>query len=57
LIQLRAGALIIGAQSEQLGALALRYAVPAISFYREFVAADGMMSYGGDLTESPVKNF
>jgi putative ABC transport system substrate-binding protein len=58
LAQLRAGALIIGAdaffinQSEQLGALALRHAVPAISFYREFVAAGGMMSYGGDLTDA-----
>ena len=58
LVQLRAGALIIGAdaffinQSEQLGALALRHAVPAISFYREFVAAGGMMSYGGDLADS-----
>jgi ABC-type uncharacterized transport system substrate-binding protein len=58
LIQLRAEALIIGAdaffinQSEQLGALALRHAVPAISFYREFVAAGGMMSYGGDLADS-----
>src|SRR5215475_1217914 len=58
LVQLRAGALIIGAdaffinQSEQLGALALRHAVPAISFYREFVAAGGMMSYGGDLIDA-----
>ena len=58
LTQLRAGAVIIGAdaffinQSEQLGALALRHAVPAISFYREFVAAGGMMSYGGDLIDA-----
>ena len=58
LAQLRAGAVIIGAdaffinQSEQLGALALRHAVPAISFYREVVAAGGMMSYGGDLADS-----
>jgi putative ABC transport system substrate-binding protein len=57
LVQLRAGALIIGAdaflinQSEQLGALALRHGVPAISFYREFVAAGGLMSYGGDLAD------
>jgi ABC-type uncharacterized transport system substrate-binding protein len=46
LVQLQAGALIIGAdaffinQSEQLGALALRHAVPAISFYREFVGRE-----------------
>jgi len=58
LVQLRAGALIIGAdaffvnQSEQLGALALRHAVPAISLFREFVAAGGMMSYGGDLADA-----
>ena len=58
LVQLRAGALIIGAdaffinQSEQLAALALRHAVPAIATYREFVAAGGMMSYGGDLADS-----
>jgi ABC-type uncharacterized transport system substrate-binding protein len=58
LVQLRAGALMIGAdaffinQSEQLGALALRHAVPAISFYREFVAAGGLMGYGGDLTDA-----
>src|SRR5262245_31719561 len=57
-VQLRAGALIVGAdaffinQSEQLGALALRHAVPAISFYREFVAAGGMISYGGDLRDA-----
>jgi len=57
LVQLRAGALIIGAdaflinQSEQLGALALRHAVPAISHQREFVAAGGLMSYGGILTD------
>jgi hypothetical protein len=58
LAQLRARAVIIDAdaffinQSEQLGALALRHAVPAISFYREFVAAGGMMSYGGDLIDA-----
>src|SRR5262249_54006243 len=57
-VQLRAGALIIGAdaflinQSDQLGALALRHEVPAISFSREFVAAGGLMSYGGDLADA-----
>jgi putative tryptophan/tyrosine transport system substrate-binding protein len=51
--QLRAGALVISpdplfiARSEQLAALALRHAVPAISVFREFVAAGGLMSYGG----------
>jgi len=48
-----AGALVIGpdplfvARSEQLASLALRHAVPAISFIRDFVAAGGLMSYGG----------
>jgi putative ABC transport system substrate-binding protein len=52
LVQLRAGALVIAAdpfftsRSEELGALALRYAVPAIYQYREFAAAGGLMSYG-----------
>jgi len=52
--QLRAGALVIGpdalflSRGEQLGALALRHAVPAISPYREFAAAGGLMSYGTD---------
>jgi putative ABC transport system substrate-binding protein len=51
--QPRAAALVIGpdplfaARSEQLAALALRHAVPAISFIRDFVAAGGLTSYGG----------
>jgi putative tryptophan/tyrosine transport system substrate-binding protein len=51
--QSRAGALVIGpdplfiARSEQLAALALRHSVPAIFSIREFVAAGGLMSYGG----------
>jgi putative ABC transport system substrate-binding protein len=57
LVQLRAGALVIGidpffgSRSEQLAALALRYAVPTISFSREFVAAGGLVSYGGSNPE------
>ena len=57
LVQLRAGALVIGAdpffnsRSEQLAALALRHAVPTIYQYREFAAAGGLMSYGGSLTD------
>jgi putative tryptophan/tyrosine transport system substrate-binding protein len=36
---------------EQLGALSLRYAVPAIFTYRKFVADGGLMSYGPCETE------
>jgi putative ABC transport system substrate-binding protein len=52
LVQLRAGALVIGAdalfnsRSEQLAALTIRHRVPAIYQYREFVSAGGLMSYG-----------
>src|ERR1700720_1133151 len=56
--QLRAGGLVIAteglftAHSEQLAALAMRYAVPAIYKGREFAAAGGLLSYGSDITES-----
>jgi putative ABC transport system substrate-binding protein len=52
LAELRADGLWIGpygvfvSGSEQLAALALRHAVPAISPSREFAAAGGLMSYG-----------
>jgi putative ABC transport system substrate-binding protein len=39
-------------RSEQLGALTLRHAVPAITQFREFAAAGGLMSYGGSSTEA-----
>ena len=58
LAQLRAGGLVIGPdalfnnRSEQLAALSLRHAVHAISPYREFAAAGGLMSYGGNNTVS-----
>jgi putative tryptophan/tyrosine transport system substrate-binding protein len=58
LVQLRAGALVIGtdafltSHSEQLAALALRHALPAIYQYPEFTAAGGLMSYGGSIMES-----
>jgi putative tryptophan/tyrosine transport system substrate-binding protein len=49
---MRADALVIGpylffnSRVEQLGALSLRYAVPAIFTYRKFVVDGGLMSYG-----------
>jgi putative tryptophan/tyrosine transport system substrate-binding protein len=52
LVQLRANALVIGAdalfnsRSEQLAALSVRHAVPAIYQFHEFAAAGGLMSYG-----------
>jgi putative tryptophan/tyrosine transport system substrate-binding protein len=55
LVQLRAGALVIGpdpfffTRSEQLGALAFRYAIPSICPYREFALAGGLMSYGTNI--------
>jgi len=39
-------------RSGQLAALALRYRVPAITQSRDFAAAGGLMSYGGDFTQS-----
>jgi ABC-type uncharacterized transport system substrate-binding protein len=58
LVQLRAGALVIGADafftnhSEQLAALAFRHAMPAIYPVREFAAAGGLMSYGPSIADS-----
>jgi putative ABC transport system substrate-binding protein len=58
LIQLRAGGLVVGggsfliARQEQLAALTVRHAVPAVFETREFVAAGGLVSYGGSLTDS-----
>jgi putative ABC transport system substrate-binding protein len=52
LVELRAGALVISVDGflssrlEQLAALALRHAVPAICQLRVFTAAGGLMSYG-----------
>jgi putative ABC transport system substrate-binding protein len=58
LTRLRAGGLVIGpdvfftSQREQLAALALRHAVPAIYQYHEFVAAGGLISYGAEITDA-----
>jgi len=56
LVQLHAGALVVGADPffftrlEQLVGLASRHAIPVIYFFREFVAAGGLISYGPSLT-------
>ena len=56
--QLRAGGLVIGsgaffvARQEQLAALAVRHAVPAVFENRQFVVAGGLMSYGGSITDA-----
>jgi len=39
-------------RSQQLAALAIRHAVPAITQSRDFALAGGLMSYGGDFTQS-----
>jgi putative ABC transport system substrate-binding protein len=57
LIQLHAGALVIGPDNlftshiRELAALTVRYALPAVYEYRQFVAAGGLMSYGSSETE------
>ena len=56
--QLQVGGLVIGSdvffnsRSEQLAALTVRHAMPAVYQYRPFVAAGGLMSYGGSLEDS-----
>jgi putative ABC transport system substrate-binding protein len=57
LVKLRAGGLVIMpdqlflARSEQLAALTVRHALPAVHLFREFAAAGGLISYGSDETE------
>ena len=56
--QTRGGVLVIGSDAffnahlELLAALALRHLVPAIYEYHPFVAAGGLASYGGSITDS-----
>jgi ABC-type uncharacterized transport system substrate-binding protein len=56
-VQLQASGLVIAndpffsSWSERLGALALRHRVPAIYEFHPFVAAGGLMSYGGSITD------
>ena len=58
LVDLRAGGLVIGGEPffnsriEQLGALTIRHAMPAIYQFRAFTAAGGLVSYGGSLTDA-----
>jgi putative tryptophan/tyrosine transport system substrate-binding protein len=58
LVQLRSDGLVISsdsyfyARSEQLAALARRYAVPAICGFREFAMAGGLMSYGASIPDA-----
>ena len=58
LIRLRAGGLLISGDAvfnaalERLAALTLRHGVPAITPYREFALAGGLISYGSDNRES-----
>ena len=57
LLELRAGGLMVGtdpffnSRSEQLARLALRHAVPTVFQFHEFAVANGLMSYGGSITE------
>ena len=56
LVQLRAGALVIGSDAffdsrSELARLAIRHAVPTIYQFREFAAAGGLISYGGSYTD------
>src|SRR5262249_22051686 len=58
LVGLRAGGLVIGeepffnSRAGQLGALALRHAVPTIYQLREFAAGGGVASYGPNLSDA-----
>jgi putative ABC transport system substrate-binding protein len=58
LTELRVAGLVIGtdavftSRDEKLAALGLRYRIPTIYQWREFVAAGGLMSYGGSFADS-----
>jgi putative tryptophan/tyrosine transport system substrate-binding protein len=58
LTELRAAGLVIGtdafftSRNEKLAALGLRYRIPTIYQWREFVAAGGLVSYGGSAADS-----
>jgi putative ABC transport system substrate-binding protein len=56
--EMRADALMIGTdpffigRGEQIAALSVRHRLPAIFQFREFVAAGGLMSYGGSIKDA-----
>ena len=57
--ELRASGLVISpgdpffvSRTEQLGALAIRHAVPAVFAGRQFVVAGGLISYGADIADA-----
>jgi putative ABC transport system substrate-binding protein len=56
-VRLQAAGLVIAndpffnSWSDQLGGLALRHRIPAIYEFHPFVAAGGLMSYGGSITD------
>ena len=58
LLELHAAGLVISAdalftsQSQQLAALAVRHAVPAVHARREFAMVGGLLSYGSEITDS-----
>jgi putative ABC transport system substrate-binding protein len=58
LIHLRAGGLVIGGDAlfnsriEQIAALTVQHAVPAVYQWREFAAAGGLLSYGSEVTDA-----
>ena len=58
LVQLHAGGLVVApdiifnSRGQQLAALTLKHAVPAVHTVREFAVAGGLMSYGGNIRET-----
>jgi putative ABC transport system substrate-binding protein len=58
LMQSGAGGLVVGTDAlfssrlEQISALAMRHAVPTVYQFREFTAAGGLMSYGGNVLDA-----
>src|SRR5215217_2906916 len=58
LTQLRAGGLVISSdpfftgRSQQLAALTVHHAIPAVYAWREFAAAGGLLSYGALITDA-----